>query len=190
MARPTEFDRDEAIARAVDAFWECGYGTISASELAERMGIAKSSFYNTFGSKTEVLREAITSYTVRKSALLQKTCSNGYVMDVLRKLLLDIAKRNDDGKGCLLVNTAIELSRHDGYIAELTRIGFDTMITTFATLIVVGQQTGEIREDLDAKSQALIVVSGIAGLRVMAKSGFKVSEMKPFIDKILDGMTG
>ena len=190
MARPTEFDRDEAIARAVDAFWECGYGTISANELAERMGIAKSSFYNTFGSKTEVLREAITCYTVRKSALLQKTCSNGYVMEVLRKLLLDIAKRNDDGKGCLLVNTAIELSRHDGYIAELTRIGFDTMITTFAALIVVGQQTGEIREDLDAKSQALIVVSGIAGLRVMAKSGFSVSEMNPFIDKILDGMAG
>lgn len=188
MARPTEFDRNEAIARAVDAFWECGYGTISANELAERMGIAKSSFYNTFGSKAEVLREAITCYTVRKSELLQKTRSNGYVMEVLRNLLLDIAKRNDDGKGCLLVNTAIELSRHDAYIAELTRVGFDTMITAFAALIVVGQEAGEIREDLNAKSQALIVVSGIAGLRVMAVSGFSVRELNPFIDTILAGI--
>ena len=188
MARPMEFDRDEAIARAVDAFWECGFGTISANELAERMGIAKSSFYNTFGSKTEVLREAITCYTVRRSALLQEACSNRYVLEVLRKLLVDIANRNDDGKGCLLVNTAIELSRHEAYIADLTRIGFDTLIKTFAALIVVGQQAGEVRDDLDAKEQALIVVSGIAGIRVMAKSGFSVSEMNPFIDKILDGM--
>jgi TetR/AcrR family transcriptional repressor of nem operon len=29
------------------------------------------------------------------------------IMDVLRALLLDVAKRNDDGKGCLLVNTAV-----------------------------------------------------------------------------------
>lgn len=54
-----EFDRGEAVARAADTFWECCYGTISANELAERMGIGKSSFYNTFGSRIELLREAI-----------------------------------------------------------------------------------------------------------------------------------
>jgi TetR/AcrR family transcriptional regulator, transcriptional repressor for nem operon len=63
MARPMEFDRDEAVKRATSAFWECGYNSISAAELVERMGIAKSSFYNAFSSKTDLLREAIARYT-------------------------------------------------------------------------------------------------------------------------------
>lgn len=189
MARPMEFDRSEAVARAVDAFWECGYGMLSANELAERMGIGKSSFYNTFGSRTDLLREAIACYTSQKSALLQRVGSTPNVMDVLRALLVDVAKHNDGGKGCLLVNTAIELSRHDADIASLTRAGFDAMATTFEALIVAGQQKGEIRTDLNAKNQARILVTGIAGLRVMAQSGFSAREMKPFIDTILRSMT-
>lgn len=189
MARPIEFDRSEAVVRAVDAFWECGYGALSANELADRMRIGKSSFYNTFGSKTELLQEAIASYTQMKTAALERAVRDRNVMDVLRTLLLDVAKRNNDGRGCLLVNTAVELSRHDADVASTTRDGFEAMATTFEALIVAGQQAGHIRTDLDAKNQARILVTGIAGLRVMVQSGFSAKEMRPFIDTILATMS-
>jgi len=188
MARPMEFDRDEAVRLATRAFWECGYGSISAAELVERMGIAKSSFYNTFGSKTELLREAITSYTHDRIAALQRSARQSNVLDVLRHLLLDVAKRNDDGKGCLLVNTAIELSRHEPEMAQVTRSGFSEMAATFELLIKAGQQDGSVRAELDAKQQALILVTSIAGLRVMVQSGFSAKEMKPFIDTVIQPM--
>lgn len=189
MARPMEFDRSEAVARAVDAFWECGYGALSANELADRMRIGKSSLYNTFGSKTELLQEAITRYTQLKTAALRRTVREQNVMDVLRALLLDVAKRNDDGRGCLLVNTAVELSRHDANIASTTRAGFEAMATTFEALIVAGQQAGHIRTNLDVKNQARILVTSIAGLRIMVQSGFSAREMRPFIDTILASMS-
>jgi TetR/AcrR family transcriptional repressor of nem operon len=189
MARPMEFDRSEAVARAVDAFWECGYGALSANELADRMRIGKSSFYNTFGSKAELLQEAVASYTQLKTVALQRAVRDRNIKDVLRALLLDVAKRNDDGRGCLLVNTAVELSRHDPDIASTTRAGFEAMARAFEALIVAGQQAGEIRTDLDAKNQARILVTSIAGLRVMVQSGFSAKEMRPFIDTILTSIS-
>lgn len=189
MARPMEFDRNEAVARAVDAFWECGYGSLSANDLAKRMSIGKSSFYNTFGSKVELLQEAVASYTKLKTVALQQAVRGRNVLDVLRALLLDVAKQNDDGRGCLLVNTAVELSRHDAEIAGTTRAGFEAMAMTFEALIVAGQHAGEIRTDLDAKCQARILVTSIAGLRVMVQSSFSAKEMRPFIDTILASMS-
>lgn len=188
MARPIEFERSDAVKRAVEAFWERGYGSISANELAERMGIGKSSFYNTFGSKAELLREAVGCYTDVKSAALQRAVRQRNVMDVLRALLVDVARRNDGGKGCLLVNTAIELSRHDEDVARATRAGFDAMAATFEAIVTAGQQAGDIRRDLDSRQQARILVTGISGLRVMVQSGFTAKELMPFIDTILQGM--
>ena len=185
MARPLEFDRSDAVKRAVEAFWECGYGSISANELSDRMGIGKSSFYNTFGSKAELLRLAVGSYVNQKTAALQRAIRHQNVMDVLRALLVDVARRNDGGKGCLLVNTAIELSRHDENVAHATRAGFDAIAATFEALVISGQQAGNIRPELDPKQQARILLTSISGLRVMIQSGFTAEEMTPFINMIL-----
>ncbi|MGU2420467.1 TetR/AcrR family transcriptional regulator [Burkholderia cenocepacia] len=183
-----EFDRSEAVKRAVDVFWERGYGSISANELAERMGIGKSSFYNTFGSKVELLREAVGSYADVRAVALRSSVRHRNVMEVLRALLVDVARRNDDGRGCLLVNTSIELSRHDEDVAHATRAGFDAMTETFEVLVAAGQRAGHILADVDAKQQARILVTSISGLRVMVQSGFTEKEMVPFIDTILKSM--
>ncbi len=189
MARPMEFDRGEAVARAVDALWDHGYGTISANDLANGMGIAKSSFYNTFGSKAELLREAVAYYTDLRTAALQRVADGRNVLAELRALLLDIAKRNDDGRGCLLVNTAVELGRHDADVARITRAGFNAMAATFEALIVAGQRAGQINGQLDAAGRALALVAGIAGLRVLVQTGFSARQLKPYVETILGGMT-
>lgn len=188
MARPMEFDRGEAVARAVDVFWDHGYGTISASDLANDMGIAKSSLYNTFGSKLELLHEAIAFYTHLRTVALRRVAGGGNVLAELRKLLLDIAKNNDDGKGCLLVNTAVELGKHDADVARVTRAGFNAMAATFEALIVEGQRAGQINGELRAADRALTLVAAIAGLRVLVQTGFTSKQLKPYVDTILSGM--
>ena len=188
MARPMEFDRGEAVARAVDVFWDHGYGSISANDLASGMGIAKSSLYNTFGSKLELLQEAVAYYTRLKTVALQRVASGGNVLAELRTLLLDIAKRNDEGRGCLLVNTAVELGRHDADVARVTRAGFSAMAATFEAVIAAGQRAGQINRELDAADRALTLVAGIAGMRVLAQTGFTSKQLKPYVDTLLSGM--
>ncbi len=60
--RPLSFDRQHALQEAMKLFWERGYEGTSFDELIARMSISPSSFYNSFGSKEQLYREATDCY--------------------------------------------------------------------------------------------------------------------------------
>ena len=68
MARPKEFDPDEALDRAIDYFSRHTYRATTVRGLARHMGISSSSFYNTFGDKHRVYVLALTRYLERLQA--------------------------------------------------------------------------------------------------------------------------
>ena len=51
MARHKEFEREEALQKAMEVFWSRGYGAASIQDLVEHMGINRQSLYDTFGDK-------------------------------------------------------------------------------------------------------------------------------------------
>jgi len=63
VGRPRSFDEDVALRHATELFWEKGYAATSLDDLLAAMGIARSSFYSTFGSKQKVLWRALELYT-------------------------------------------------------------------------------------------------------------------------------
>jgi len=69
--RPLSFDRKEALTRAMEFFWNHGYDATGLTELLEYMGISRQSFYNTVGSKENVLFE---SFDLNSAGLHQKLC--------------------------------------------------------------------------------------------------------------------
>ena len=62
MARPREFDVDDALDRAMNVFWAKGYEATSMSDLMAAMDLSKSSLYDTFGSKHELFLSALQRY--------------------------------------------------------------------------------------------------------------------------------
>jgi AcrR family transcriptional regulator len=67
MARPREFDEEEALDAAMSCFWRDGYEATSVRDLAARMGIAGASLYNAFGDKRALFRRALERYAERST---------------------------------------------------------------------------------------------------------------------------
>jgi len=59
MARPREFDLNEALQAAMLLFWERGYEATSIDDLLQQMGINRASLYGTFGQKRELFLKAL-----------------------------------------------------------------------------------------------------------------------------------
>lgn len=188
MARSIEFDKPEALAAAIKAIWHRGYHAVSTNDLIAEMGLAKSSLYNTFGTKHELFLAALSQYGDERAAQLAAALEGGATLDALRALLVSIASSNDDGKGCLLVNSAIEVAPHDAEVAAAVHQGLGQMARVFAAVIRAAQARGEVGAHLDPQQAAISLIAGIAGLRVMAKAGFGLAALRPFIDGLLLGL--
>lgn len=188
MARHLEFDRTEVVARAVDAFWRFGYESLPALEIAEAMGVAKSSLYNTFGSKRDLFLESVDHYANNQRSKLIARAGSENAEVLLRQMLLEVVSDNNAGRGCLLVNTAAEFGARDGEVRQRVKAGFDGMMDAFANLIRAGQEAGQFKSGVNPRQYAVILIAGISGLRVLAKGGCSADELNPVIESMLDGL--
>ena len=143
-----QFDHDAALAKAMGAFWARGYEATSVQDLVDCMGINRGSLYATFGDKRSLFVEALRRYDAvyRKEWISQLVKSMGpraaidAAFDAAISAVLD-AGSND---GCLLVNTALELSPHDEEISAIVDHGLAEMEAFFRDMIEQGQAAGEI----------------------------------------------
>src|SRR5713101_8471759 len=62
MARHKEFDRDEALHKAMEVFWSRGYNAASIQDLVRHMRINRQSLYDTFGDKHALYLQALDRY--------------------------------------------------------------------------------------------------------------------------------
>src|SRR5271169_850307 len=129
MARPREFDEDAVLKAAMNCFWERGYEATSVRDLATEMGITGPSLYNAFGDKRSLFRKALERYAQHsarariarlESTLPPKEAVQAFITEIVEHSLDD-----RDRRGCLLVNSALEIAPHDPEIgAEIAdRLG-------------------------------------------------------------------
>jgi TetR/AcrR family transcriptional repressor of nem operon len=123
MGRLKAFDEDEVLDRAVDCFWQHGYEATSVRDLADRMGISGASLYNAYGDKRALFVAALARYADRsmreRIARLEKS---GRPKEAIRAFLAEIIDRSledPDRKGCLLVNSALDVAPHDAAIGRV-----------------------------------------------------------------------
>ena len=68
--RPRGFDRQVALRRAMEVFWEHGYEGASLSELTAAMGVNAPSLYAAFGCKEALFREAVQLYEQQEGVMV------------------------------------------------------------------------------------------------------------------------
>ncbi|MHB9849080.1 TetR/AcrR family transcriptional regulator [Streptomyces krungchingensis] len=174
MARPRNFDADVVVERAMQAFWTLGYANTSPAALAEATGVAKGSLYNAFGSKRELFERALERYNRLGAEFTAELLARpGTTRECLQAFLYDSVKSDlaqPIRRGCLAVNTAVELAGHDPEIARAVRRAVERTMAALEARIAQGVLDGDVRAGLDPRATAEYVMNTLAGLRVMARA--------------------
>ena len=169
-----QFDTDAALDEAMGAFWARGYAATSIRDLVRCMGINRGSLYATFGDKRQLFIRALHRYDTQyrqawTDALAESHTPKAAILGAFEAAIaaaLDAGPRN----GCLLVNTALELSPHDPDIAAIVADALGEMESFFRTMIERGQAAGEIPARVDPVDTARALLGLFVGLRVLARS--------------------
>lgn len=173
MARPREFDEQQALLKAMELFWQKGYEATSISDLTEVMGIQRPSLYGTFGGKEELFNAAIRKYAdMSLSYIGSKLSQTHSARESIRLYLLGITN-NEDGKrpewGCLCVNTLAEMAPRNASFVSLATDFQRNLTDILRQTIEKGIDSGELSAGLNAASVASALSIASVGLSVTMK---------------------
>ena len=91
----------------------------------------------------------------------------------------------DDPKGCLLVNSTIELGKRDEEVSAYVNKRLQMSIAMFEGAIRRSQETGEISKDKDPVSLARMLVMSVHGLKAMSRLNVDKSVLEPAVEEVL-----
>jgi TetR/AcrR family transcriptional repressor of nem operon len=173
MARPKQFDPDGAVDTAMGLFWRKGFADTTPQDLVAELGIGKGSLYNTFASKRGLFDLALRRYVdLRVAGVVETLNGPGPATERLRAALGRLADADVElsSRGCLAVNTTVELAGSDEAAAAVVARMFQLLEDAFQATISEGQRTGEIAADRDARELASLLLSSFVGMSVLAKT--------------------
>ena len=190
MARNKEFDEKEALRRAMELFWRQGYEKTSMQDLVNYMGVHRRSIYDTFGDKRTLFIRALSHYVEVMDVRFKSNITPELtVKQAIRKIFeMVIYPTDKQPKGCLTVNTAVELSLLDQEVAEKITETFIKIETLLFDLLKHGQEQGEIPEHYDIKGLSKFIHNSLVGIRVLAKTTNDKKELETIIDMNLSAL--
>src|SRR5256885_1605197 len=154
--RPREFDRDQALERAMLAFWRRGYEGTSMADLVQALGIASARIYAAFGSKQDLFREAVQRYEAGDGGFADRAMAQEpRVRDALARVLRDaVATYTDDAHplGCMVVTAATNCAEENeavaAWLAEHRRQRTQSLIDRLQRAL----DEGELRAGTDVQA--------------------------------------
>jgi len=173
MPRPREFDEDTALDAATAQFWSHGYAATSVRDLAATMGLTAASLYNAFGNKRALFERALERYVDdsfrdRIRRLEHRLAPRDAVVAFFDEII-EFSTNDRHRKGCLIVNSALELAPHDKRIHRLLDGVLKEMERFFARCVTAGQADGSIPAEASATDLGHGLLASLMGLRVLAR---------------------
>jgi AcrR family transcriptional regulator len=196
--RPREFDRDEALAKARDAFWKRGYEAVSMSDLVAILDLASSRIYAAFGSKEDLFREAVELYRASEGgapmrALTAAPTAREAIEAMLRAAVVAYTQPGRP-RGCMVVTAATNCTSDNDavfkWLAECRRERNRAILDRLAAAKAEGELTGEA----DIRALADHFGAIMSGLSVQARDGLSrdrllalvpaaIAALEPFLRK-------
>lgn len=183
-----KYNREKAIQRATEVFWEQGYQGTKMRDLQERMDMRPGSIYAGFGNKETLFKDVLNYYV--ESSLNKIAKSVEQVLDPLdglkqfieNELLIDEEVSNS--RICLLVKTMSELDSNNDVLTTCANQGMAAIETGFASVLEQAKSEGILSDTANCQRLAKWLQMQIIGLRIYAKNQTSKGDVQRMIDDI------
>jgi len=187
VGRPREFDEEAALKAAMDAFWAKGYEATSMTDLCNCTGLHKGSLYQAFGDKHTLFMDALKHYADSEfhetTAVAQHLTSP---LEILRAVVNKICDDAGGEKGCMMINSMVELAPHDPAVkAALQSFGMQRMQAVIE-MIAGAQAAGEISVKTDPGKLARQLMMTLAGGAAMVKGLLSPEDIRETMNDLID----
>lgn len=169
-----QFDRDEVLNKAMQAFWSRGFEATSMQDLVDCTGINRGSLYATYGDKRALFLAALRMYDerMRRKLLADLEARHG-PREAIRRLFLAFVSQSSErsgNRGCFLTNTALELAAHDSEIRRIVARAQQQIEAFFAGMIKKGRAQKQIPAHVNPAEAARGLLASLIGLVVLTRS--------------------
>jgi AcrR family transcriptional regulator len=144
--------RDRLLRAAADVFAEYGYDGTRVAEIAKAAGVSNAALYSHFGSKADLLVQALRERGPHLLADLLKTDPDQPVGEALLAAGRRLPQRRE-GQRSLIVE-ALVAARRDRKVARLMRVHLGERETWLADLVRAGQLSGDLDQSVSAQAVA------------------------------------
>ena len=185
--RPREFDRDEALQRAMQLFWAQGYEGTTLADLQNAMGgITAPSFYAAFGSKEELFREAVELYKKTQGAPVVKALFEGSTARASVEASLRAAARSvcqpGSPRGCMMVLSGLNCMPANKGIEDFMREQRSLRETMFRKRLRQGIVEGDLSKKADVNALASFYTGMADALALRARDGASCKALAKIVD--------
>ena len=182
VGRPREFDEEQVLAAAMDAFWRKGYEATSLVDLTTCTRMNKASLYRVFGDKHQLFKAALKNYAdIEFRETTAVVSASASPLTNLRAVVSKIIDDADSDKGCMMINSMVELAPHDPEVKQMLQGFGEQRLQAIEAMIAQAQAADEVRAELDPHKLAVSLMIAFAGSAAMVK-GFMPSE--PIIENL------
>ncbi|GGK41205.1 TetR/AcrR family transcriptional regulator [Nocardia camponoti] len=187
--RPRGFDRDVALRRAMEVFWEHGYDGTSMTDLTTAMGINSPSLYAAFGDKEALFRAAVDLYgqsegSITAQALRNEPTAYAAVSKMLRDNVVCYTALGKQ-RGCLVVLAGRPaITRTEG-VGEFLATARLSVTDALRARLDAGVAAGEFRPETDTAALATFYSTVLNGLSIQARDGVSRDDLLASADQAL-----
>ncbi len=179
--KPLSFDRNDALKRAMEFFWSHGYEATGITELLEYMGIPRQSFYNTFGSKEEILFEAINLYGTNLHSMLRAAIDGGKTP--FEKIDCIFALWSQENQiGCFIGNCVAEFGLTHDKVAVTMDKHLKAIRGILAPIFVEAKERGDLPEERDPLIMARTMLTYGQGIALTGKTMTDRNELSGMVE--------
>ncbi|MCM1974943.1 TetR/AcrR family transcriptional regulator [Streptomyces sp. NPDC002812] len=178
--RPRSFDRDEALGKAMFAFWERGYEATSISDLTASLGISAPSLYAAFGDKRKLFDEVVVVYGGRYGdfaavALAEEPTARAAVGRVLHEAA-EVYTDPAHPPGCMVISAAVNTTSDE--VAEALRMRREANLVAFESRIRADVAAGVLPAGTDTWALARYAGAVLQGMSQQSRDGAGREELE------------